>query len=135
MKHRWQRESSNRYVCRNPECGLAVVLGPGVSLRDADPTTRDCGPPIRPEFVSSPAMPSLIRQGWNLAASLAAFVADGLHLCTKEQYEIRMTICDACVPPEGFRVGHRCAKCGCNLPIKARGRAFQCPPGKWPPIP
>jgi len=72
--------------------------------------------------------PSLHRQAWNLTVSLAAFVADGCHTVTAEQYRRRLEICDAC----DQRRGNRCLKCGCRLSLKARGRAFRCPLDRWP---
>ena len=71
-----------------------------------------------------------MRRAWNLTAALAAFVADGLKTVDREQYEQRMTICDDC----DKRQGNRCQECGCRLHLKARGRAFKCPLGKWPPV-
>ena len=71
--------------------------------------------------------PSLVTQAWNLAASLAAFVADGCRTVTKDEYERRLGICDRCE----HRDGSRCMKCGCYLPAKVRGRAWGCPIGKW----
>ncbi len=73
--------------------------------------------------------PSLARQAWNLAQSLADFVADGCTTVSEEQYRERLEICDTC--PE--RRNNRCMKCGCRLSLKARGRAFRCPADKWPP--
>lgn len=75
---------------------------------------------------SSP--PSLSRRAWSLASSLAAFVADGCRTVTRAQYAARLAICDTC--PD--RAETRCRMCGCNLSTKARGRAFQCPAGRWP---
>jgi hypothetical protein len=75
-------------------------------------------------------MPSLPRQAWNLVASLASFVADGMRTVSKEQYQKRLEICDAC----GRRRGNRCTKCGCRLSLKARGRAFKCPMDYWPGV-
>jgi hypothetical protein len=75
-------------------------------------------------------MPPLPRQAWNLARSLADFVADGMKTVTKEQYQRRLEICDAC----DRRRGNRCLECGCRLSLKARGRAFRCPIGKWPDV-
>ncbi|NUQ61893.1 MAG: hypothetical protein HUU20_05370 [Pirellulales bacterium] len=71
--------------------------------------------------------PSLPRQAWNLASALAGFVADGCRTVTAEEYRRRLEVCDAC----GERRGDRCLKCGCRLSLKARGRAFRCPLGKW----
>ena len=61
---------------------------------------------------------------------LADFVADGLKTVSKQEYEARLKICDAC----DQRRGNRCLVCGCRLSLKARGRAFQCPLGKWPAV-
>ncbi len=73
-------------------------------------------------------MPPLARQAWNLIRSLADFVADGCTTVDAEQYRRRLEICDTCERREG----NRCAVCGCRLSLKARGRAFRCPLGKWP---
>ena len=71
--------------------------------------------------------PPIIKQVWNLASSLAAFVADGMKTVDKAEYERRLSICDGC----DQRRGTRCLKCGCRLSLKARGRAFECPMGRW----
>ena len=72
-------------------------------------------------------MPPITRQAWNLALSLADFVADGCKLVTAEEYAARLAVCDLCE----HRRETRCLKCGCNLALKARGRAFKCPEDKW----
>jgi len=72
--------------------------------------------------------PPLLKQAWNLARSLADFVADGCKTVTADQYRRRLEICDAC----DQRRHNRCMKCGCRLSLKARGRAFTCTEGKWP---
>jgi hypothetical protein len=82
-------------------------------------------PAVSPEPLKPPP---LMRQAWNLAQSLADFVADGCRTVTEDQYRERLEICDAC----SFRRDNRCMKCGCYLSLKARGRAFGCPAGKWP---
>ncbi|MBC8356991.1 MAG: hypothetical protein H8E66_33890 [Planctomycetes bacterium] len=74
--------------------------------------------------------PGLARQAWNLAASLASFVADGCKTVTEQEYQARLEICDPC----DQRHRNLCLKCGCSLSLKARGRAFQCPLNKWPHI-
>jgi hypothetical protein len=73
-------------------------------------------------------LPALPRQARNLAGALADFLADGCTLVNERQYRQRLEICQACE----HRRGQRCVKCGCRLRWKARGRAFQCPAGKWP---
>lgn len=75
-----------------------------------------------------PLPPPLPRQAWNLATSLAAFVADGLKTVSPDEYAARLAVCDACE----FRHDNRCLQCGCALSLKARGRAFTCPLQKWP---
>jgi hypothetical protein len=72
--------------------------------------------------------PPLAQQMWNLARSLADFVADGCKTVDEEQYRQRLEICDAC----RYRRDNRCMKCGCFLSMKARGRAFKCPVRLWP---
>ncbi len=75
--------------------------------------------------------PPLMRQAWNLAGALTNFVADGCRTVTTDEYRQRLEICHKC----DQRRGNRCMKCGCRLSLKARGRAFRCPLGKWPDIP
>lgn len=65
------------------------------------------------------------------ARALVDFVSDGCTLVTHEQYHERLLICQRCI----YRGKVRCLKCGCLLVVKARGRAFECPIGKWPAIP
>jgi hypothetical protein len=72
-------------------------------------------------------MPSVAEQLWNLTKSLVSFVSDGCTLVSAEQYAERLNVCDTCE----FRENRRCLKCGCAIDWKARGRAFQCPVGKW----
>ncbi len=104
-------------------CGNLGSLGE-MSAMNENPTQppREARP-VRP--------PPLLRQAWNLAAALTDFVADGCQTVSEEQYRQRLEICDGC----DQRRGNRCMKCGCRLSLKARGRAFQCPLGKWPDIP
>jgi hypothetical protein len=85
--------------------------------------------PVAVDFKPAPPrkLPPLGRRLWNAAVSLAEFVTDGCHTVTAEQYAERLETCDSC--PE--RQNTRCLRCGCNLAVKARGRAFKCPLGKW----
>jgi hypothetical protein len=75
-----------------------------------------------------PGPPSLASRAWNLAAAVAAFVADGCQTVERETYEQRLRTCDTC----DQRQEDFCLKCGCYLPIKAKWRLTQCPLGKWP---
>ena len=72
-------------------------------------------------------MPPIAIQSWNLARSLADFVADGCKTVDDGEYRRRLEVCDPCE----HRRNTRCVKCGCNLALKAKGRAFKCPEGKW----
>lgn len=74
--------------------------------------------------------PGLARQAWNLAAAVAAFVADGGQVVSAEQYRARLAICDACE----HRAGHRCGPCGCFVALKAKPRSQRCPIDKWPRV-
>ena len=72
--------------------------------------------------------PTAVHQAWDLAASLAAFVADGCRLVDADEYAARLEVCEAC----DRRRGRHCLECGCRIDLKARGRAFRCPLGLWP---
>jgi len=87
---------------------------------------------LAPEKQDTAQAPPIARQAWNLATSLKNFVMDGFKTVTTEQYEERLTICDNC--PDEQRIDNRCMACGCNLSLKARGRAFDCPRDYWPKI-
>ena len=90
-----------------------------------------CAEPRTPQDKSADSgTPSLLRMGWDVAKSLVAFAADGARTVSKEQYGVRLEICDGC----DRRRNDRCLACGCRLSWKARGRAFRCPLGKWPDV-
>jgi len=72
--------------------------------------------------------PSLARKAWNLATALAEFAVDGFQTVDAIQYEARLTACDGC----DRRLEGVCQACGCRIQIKARGRVWQCPLGRWP---
>ena len=74
--------------------------------------------------------PSMLKRSWNVAAALAAFVADGGRVLSESHSRERLETCDVC----DRRQGNHCGECGCRLSIKARGRAFACPIGKWPKL-
>ena len=105
----------DEYVC--PVCGYGKGRG------HQRPFTKQCIDTGK----KKQSFPSLAGQAWNLATSLAAFAADGCRTVDRAEYERRLAICDAC----DKRVGNRCSQCGCSLAIKARGRAFECPLGRW----
>jgi hypothetical protein len=76
---------------------------------------------------SQPAFPPLAAQATNLFQSVVAFVGDGCALVDDTEYRQRLQTCRAC----DRRNGKRCTACGCWIVLKARGRAFVCPLGRW----
>ena len=74
-------------------------------------------------------MPSAPKRVWNLAKALVDFVADGCKTVTRAEYEARLRVCDSCELRSGVWCRH--PDCGCNREIKAHGRAWKCPVGKW----
>jgi peroxiredoxin len=72
--------------------------------------------------------PPLATRAWNLTQSLADFAADGFKTLSTDEYQTRLAICDTC----DRRRENTCLECGCYLPLKAKGRAFECPIKKWP---
>jgi hypothetical protein len=58
------------------------------------------------------------------------FLADGMKLISAEQLEERLGICRSCDQYQE----NWCRQCGCQLALKARGRAFRCPLNKWPEV-
>lgn len=75
----------------------------------------------------APTMPPIKEQVFNFLSAIKDFVENPLFV-TKKEYEERLKICNECQ----FKVNNSCRKCGCNLSIKARGKAFHCPDKKWP---
>src|SRR5690606_25160800 len=63
-----------------------------------------------------------------VARAVKAFVCDAFRVVDEATYRARLAACEACAR----RDGKRCGECGCNIELKARGRAFDCPLGKWP---
>ena len=72
--------------------------------------------------------PPAVERAWNLARAITDFAADGFKTLSEIDYRQRLETCDPC----DRRRGNQCLECGCYLRLKARGRAFDCPLGKWP---
>lgn len=121
----------HRYFCQHP-----LVIAPNSVVpatvcrlcRSREIPRDDRRPVTHVSEELPPPMPSWTEKAWNLSQALTDFVADGLKLVSREDYERRLRICDSC----DQRVGDNCQRCGCQLKLKARGRAFQCPLGHWP---
>ena len=75
----------------------------------------------------SERFPPLTTQASNLFQAVVAFVGDGCGIVDDSQYRQRLEICRGC----DRRAGKRCTACGCWIGVKARGRAFSCPIGRW----
>jgi hypothetical protein len=73
------------------------------------------------------SFPPLTAHATNLFESVVAFVGDGCALVDDTEYRERLETCRAC----DRRNGKRCTACGCWIALKARGRAFACPLGRW----
>lgn len=126
-----ERRPDGRYVC--PVCGY----GRDTRIPIPMPFVRECGPEA-PVVRAEPLMPPLHQQVWNLTKALVAFVADGCATVSKEVYSARL---HACLAPEGGAEHcenlineERCGRatgCGCYIAVKAKGRAWDCPRGKW----
>lgn len=132
---RMPTEDTARFYCRHGAIVTESAIVPGMVCRvcpvrmAANPAPR---PELTPEQLRSAAekvvtMPGLSHQMWNLGNALKDFVADGLKTVSAEEYQARLQVCESCE----YRVEDRCAQCGCYLTLKARGRAFECPDGRW----
>ena len=102
--------------------GNALTPGPSPSGRgETIAVTPGPSPRGRGEF------PPLATQAANLFEAVVAFVGDGCGIVDEPEYRRRLEICRTC---DG-RSGNRCAACGCWINVKARGRVFRCPIGRW----
>ncbi len=97
-----------------------------VVMLDGEPVPRTRQHPQR-------SVPSVAQKAWNLSRSVLDFIWQP-GFVSPDEYKRRLAICDACE----YRSGNGCRVCGCNLPIKARAKAWRCDLGKWddrPPKP
>jgi len=72
-------------------------------------------------------LPPLTTQATNLFQSVVAFVGDGCGIVDDAMHRRRLDICRTC----DRLSGDRCTACGCFINVKARGRIFSCPIGRW----
>ena len=74
-------------------------------------------------------LPPLRNQAVNFLKALARFAGDSFQCVGQEEFDRRVGICMDC---ELFiRRSGRCSKCGCCGKLKALGRIWKCPVGKW----
>jgi hypothetical protein len=79
---------------------------------------------------SAPAMPPTREQVVSFLRSMAQFMADGFRVVDGAEFERRVEICKNCKPWFNARSG-RCSVCGCYGKLKAKGKVWTCPKGKW----
>ena len=83
--------------------------------------------PVHATPVPQQSLPPLATQASNLFQAAVAFVGDGCGIVDDATYRQRLEICRTC----DRCTGNRCAACGCWINVKARGRIFRCPIGRW----
>lgn len=86
--------------------------------------------------------PNIIQKAVNFAGAVTKHIISGLHKCTQEQIDNRLSICKGCElyiqKENGGVCGHQ--SCGCNLKNeqvflnKLAWADQQCPLGKWSKI-
>lgn len=74
------------------------------------------------------ALPSKLKQAWNLTKAMATHVAKGRKIALPEVVEERLAICDTCEK----RTDDRCSDCGCFIDVKATLETSECPLLYWP---
>ncbi len=130
-EYRVEIENTNVYGCRHQR-----VFSPGHKVTPSiclscKVRLSACESPRSIDEVKNPKnFPSLVRRGRNFAQAATDFVADGCRTLEDKDYQLRLIICKTCES----RNGDYCRECGCKLSLKAKGRVFQCPLGKWPDI-
>jgi hypothetical protein len=123
---RFQEIEPGVFVC--PVCDSRHVTAPGTDPKRLRSKCRPLRKFMRTgELVVPPPRPTLARKAWSLVKAIGAFVAKPGFVPFWE-YHRRLAICDAC--PR--RNGEHCGACGCNISIKAKGKAWKCPLEKWP---
>jgi hypothetical protein len=78
--------------------------------------------------------PTILTEGWDVLKALSVFTLSGFAVVDKVEYKHRLLTCDECPSRGDERVNNnaaRCGECGCYVAIKARGKAWRCPIGKW----
>ena len=73
--------------------------------------------------------PPLHTQAVSFVMAMGKLAADGFRLADEEEFKRRVAICESC-GRFNSRTG-RCRECGCYGKIKAKGRIWECPEGKW----
>jgi len=114
----WRGETSEQPRATASEVGSSTSGRLDVARETATPPTVPA---------AQGAFPPIPRQVANFLQSAVTFVGDGCALVDDAEYRRRLDVCRAC----DRRAGKRCTACGCWIGLKARGRAFTCPLGRW----
>lgn len=76
--------------------------------------------------------PSIVDKAKHLLKATARHVADGMREVSKDQLDVRLSICNECPLRDGQICTH--PECGCSLVRKALWHSEDCPEGKWPKL-
>lgn len=130
-EYRVEIENANVFGCRHQRIfAPGNKVTPSVCL-SCKVRLSACESPRSIDEVKNPQhFPSMVKRGQNLIQAASAFMTDGCRALEEKDYQLRLQICDTC----SRRNGDYCLECGCKLSLKAKGRVFQCPLGKWPTV-
>lgn len=119
--------------CELPQIRICTIKDEGLKSRTQQPLQTCEGCPFIEAAdaigVAHPRSPSLWTKAKNYIRALAAHVAAGLPVVTRQVYVARLTICDGCElrVPETWE----CSDCGCPMDEKATWADVECPLKKW----
>lgn len=128
--YRVHLDDPEKYYCLHSSVHINGNIVNNAICRYCQERTTECNDPRPTPAISDLATiveASFAKKIWNFGAAVTAFVSDGMKLVDEETYAARMAVCESCE----FRSNNHCAQCGCMLALKASGRAFKCPVGKW----
>lgn len=117
----WQYRGSSPIAEVRRNCGVKSKPKPKPEVMAIETTE----PEPLPE-----GMPPILQRARSFVVAIGNFVSDGCKMVSREEYIERLATCAGCE----FVKGNWCSKCGCWLSFKSRGRAFDCPKGKWPRV-
>jgi len=127
---------SSQAAAKGIHADVTVVMAGGSPPEQPQATVKAVGhldvagnktTPAALKSVPQQPSPHLTTQASNLFQSVVAFVGDGCGIVDDTTYQRRLDICCKC----DRLSGNRCAACGCFIYVKARGRIFRCPIGRW----
>ena len=73
---------------------------------------------------------SIVKMIQEFSSELGKFIKAGAPVVTKNKYQERIGICNACEHIK--RPQFSCGKCGCNMSLKCKWATAKCPIDKWP---